>query len=68
MLSVQIDVCFSKGCRYPITGFLIDKNKVFAGQDSTEIRPDADDIEGFKAFRENYKKGLAAEKAAVDAF
>ncbi|MBR3819725.1 MAG: ATPase [Clostridia bacterium] len=44
------------------------ENKVFAGQDSTEIRPDADDIEGFKAFLENYKKGLAAEKAAVDAF
>ena len=44
------------------------ENKVFAGQESTEIRPDADDIEGFKAFLENYKKGLAAEKAAVDAF
>ncbi len=44
------------------------ENKVFAGQDSTEISPDADDIEGFKAFLENYKKGLAAEKAAVDAF
>ncbi len=44
------------------------ENKVFAGQDSTEITPDADDIEGFKAFLENYKKGLAAEKAAVDAF
>ena len=44
------------------------ENKVFAGQDSTEIKPDAEDIEGFKAFLENYKKGLAAEKAAVDAF
>ncbi len=44
------------------------ESKVFAGQDSTEIRPDAEDIEGFKAFLENYKKGLAAEKAAVDAF
>ncbi|MEE1010968.1 MAG: ATPase, partial [Acutalibacteraceae bacterium] len=43
------------------------ENKVFAGQDSTEISPDADDIAGFKAFLENYKKGLAAEKAAVEA-
>lgn len=44
------------------------ENKVFAGQDSTEIAPDADDIAGFKAFLDNYKKGLAAEKAAVEAF
>ncbi len=43
------------------------ENKVFAGQESTEVTPDADDIEGFKAFLENYKKGLAAEKAAVEA-
>ena len=44
------------------------ENKVFAGQDSTEVTPDAEDIAGFKAFLENYKKGLAAEKAAVEAF
>ncbi len=44
------------------------ENKVFAGQDSTEVTPDADDIAGFNAFLENYKKGLAAEKAAVEAF
>ena len=43
------------------------ENKVFAGQDSTEIAPDADDIAGFRVFLENYKKGLAAEKAAVEA-
>lgn len=43
------------------------ENKVFAGQDSIEIAPDAEDIAGFKAFLENYKKGLAAEKAAVEA-
>ena len=44
------------------------ENKVFAGQESTEIATDAEDIAGFKAFLENYKKGLAAEKAAVEAF
>ncbi len=42
--------------------------KVFAGQASTEVKPTAEDIEGFNAFLENYKKGLAAEKAAVEAF
>ncbi len=44
------------------------ENKVFASQQSTEIAPDAEDIAGFKAFLDNYKKGLAAEKAAVEAF
>ena len=44
------------------------ENKVFAGQESTEIAPETEDIEGFKTFLDNYKKGLAAEKAAVEAF
>ena len=43
-------------------------SKVFAGQDSTEVQPDPEDIAGFNAFLDNYKKGLAAEKAAVEAF
>lgn len=44
------------------------ENKVFAGFDSTEVAPDAADVEGYKAFLENYKKALAVEKAAVEAF
>lgn len=43
------------------------ENKVFASMDSTEIAPDAEDIAGFNKFLENYKKGLAAEKVAVEA-
>ncbi len=43
-------------------------SKVFASQDSTEVQPDPEDIAGFNAFLDNYKKGLAAEKAAVEAF
>ncbi len=43
-------------------------SKVFAGQASTEVMATEEDIAGFKAFLENYKKGLAAEKAAVEAF
>ena len=42
-------------------------SKVFAGQDSTEVMATEEDIAGFKVYLENYKKGLAAEKAAVEA-
>lgn len=41
--------------------------KVFAGQDSTEVMATEEDIAGFKVYLDNYKKGLAAEKAAVEA-
>lgn len=41
--------------------------KVFAGQDSTEVMATEEDIAGFKVYLGNYKKGLAAEKAAVEA-
>ena len=44
------------------------EKRVFAGQESTTVVPDKADIEGFKAFLENYKKGISAEKAAVEAF
>ena len=44
------------------------EKRVFAGQESTTVVPDEADIEGFKAFLENYKKGISAEKAAVEAF
>ncbi|MGN0573373.1 MAG: xylulokinase, partial [Acutalibacteraceae bacterium] len=39
------------------------EKRVFAGQESTTVVPDEADIEGFKAFLENYKKGISAEKA-----
>ena len=41
-------------------------SKVFAGQDSTEVMATQEDIAGFRVYLENYKKGLAAEKAAVE--
>ncbi len=40
--------------------------KVFAGETSSTIAPDAKDVAGFEAFMERYKKGLAIERAAVD--
>ena len=42
-------------------------NVVFGEQDSFEVAPDPEDEKGFARFIENYKKGLAAEKAAVEA-
>ncbi len=39
--------------------------KVFAGNAGVEIAPTAEDIAGFNAYIENYKKGIAIEKAAV---
>jgi sugar (pentulose or hexulose) kinase len=42
-------------------------NKVFAGDKSTTVAPDPADVDGFAAFMERYKEGLAIEKTAVDA-
>lgn len=42
-------------------------DKVFAGQQAMTIAPDARDVAGFAAFMERYKKGLAIERAAVEA-
>jgi len=40
--------------------------KVFAGQAGKTLSPDARDVEGFEAFMERYKAGLAIERAAVE--
>jgi sugar (pentulose or hexulose) kinase len=42
-------------------------DKVFVGEKGTTIAPDLADIDGFAAFMERYKKGLAIERTAVDA-
>ena len=39
---------------------------VFAGNAGTEIAPTPEDVAGFNAYIENYKKGLAIEQAAVE--
>jgi sugar (pentulose or hexulose) kinase len=41
--------------------------RVFAGESGSVMQPDAADVAGFDAYIENYKKALAAEKAAVEA-
>ena len=42
------------------------ETKVFAGNTGIEIKPTKEDVEGFNAYIEQYKKGLAIEKAAVE--
>ena len=41
-------------------------NKVFAGENGATIAPDQDDVAGFVAFMERYKKGLTIERTAVN--
>lgn len=43
------------------------EQKVFAGNEGSCMEPDAEDVAGFETFIERYKKGLAIERAAVDA-
>ena len=41
-------------------------SQVFAGQSGATVAPDPRDVEGFAAFMERYKRGLAIERAAVE--
>ncbi len=41
-------------------------NKIFAGQKSVTLEPNADDVAGFDKFIERYKAGLPIERAAVE--
>ena len=41
------------------------ETKVFAGEESVRIEPNAIDAEGFDRFIECFKAGLAVERAAV---
>jgi sugar (pentulose or hexulose) kinase len=49
----------------PLEAYL--SNKVFAGEAGRPIAPDPGDVEGFSVFMERYRKGLAIERAAVEA-
>lgn len=42
-------------------------DKIFAGQTGTTLQPEPEDVKGFEAFLEEYKRLLPAEKAAVAA-
>ncbi len=40
--------------------------EIFAGQSGTKVYPNAEDVKGFEDFMCRYRKGLQAERAAVD--
>ena len=48
-----------------LAGYLNDR--VFLGDAGTEIAPTPEDVAGFNAYLENYKRGLAIERAATEA-
>ncbi|MDE5665954.1 xylulokinase [uncultured Duncaniella sp.] len=48
-----------------LAGYLNDR--VFLGDAGTEIAPTSEEVEGFNAYLENYKRGLAIEHAATQA-
>ena len=43
------------------------EDDIFAGNAGTSIEPDPEDVEGFRKFMENYKKGLPIVRAAIEA-
>lgn len=45
--------------------YLLDK--VFAGQESSVVDPDPEDVKGFDAYIESYKAAIQAQQVAVDA-
>jgi sugar (pentulose or hexulose) kinase len=53
-----------KTANEPLEAYL--SGKVFAGENGTTLAPDQQDVAGFEAFMERYKKGLGIERAAVD--
>ncbi len=43
------------------------QDEVYKGDTGFEVKPDQNDVDGFNVFIERYTKGLAIERAAVDA-
>jgi sugar (pentulose or hexulose) kinase len=64
-IAVLAAYMWRKAADEPLDAYLSDK--VFAGQQGSTIAPDPEDVAGFAAFMERYKKGLSIERAAVDA-
>ena len=63
-IAVLANYMVQKGADETLSDYL--NNKVFAGEESVRMEPDAKDVAGFETFIERYKKGLAIERAAVD--
>lgn len=63
-IAVLANYMMKKGADESLSDYL--NNKVFAGEESMRMEPDAKDVAGFETFIERYKKGLAIERAAVE--
>ena len=63
-IAVLANYMVKKGADETLSDYL--SHKVFAGEESVRMAPDASDVAGFETFIERYKKGLAIERAAVD--
>ena len=63
-IAVLASYMLHKAENEPLEAYL--SQKVFVGEKGTTIAPDKDDVVGFAAFMERYKKGLAIERTAVD--
>ncbi len=53
-----------KAANQSLTDYL--DSVIFKNADIKTVQPDPEDVKGFEAFMENYRKGLAIEKAAVE--
>ena len=63
-IAVLANYMMKKGADESLSDYL--NHKVFAGEESVRMEPDAADVAGFETFIERYKNGLAIERAAVD--
>lgn len=63
-IAVLADYMMKKGADESLGDYL--NNKVFAGEESVRVEPDAGDVAGFEAFIGRYRRGLAIERAAVE--
>ena len=65
-MAVLANFCIREDKSQKLQSYL--DEKVFAGQESTTMEPDAEMVKGYDAWIAEYKKALKAEAAAVDAW
>ncbi len=63
-IAVLANYMATKGADESLSDYL--NNKVFVGEESVRMEPDAKDVAGFETFIERYKKGLVIERAACE--
>lgn len=64
-MAILASYMLHKDSKESLSSFLA--NRVFAGNTGSKLAPLPEDVEGYQAFMKRYQKGLAIERAAVDA-